>query len=107
MKMKFLIVCSVILFVVMLETKAKMIGGLQDVDTNDANLVPIIEFTETMLNRGVNSIYSHKIGKILKAQKQLVAGDKFYLTFEFNRTNSPKGQPISKNYEITFQYISR
>ncbi|CAG2114804.1 unnamed protein product [Medioppia subpectinata] len=78
-----------------------ILGGKQVVRSNDPDLQPIIDFTESMLNNGVNSIYTHKIANILKAERQVVSGDKYYLTFEFKRTNCLKGQPIPENCVFT------
>ncbi|CAG2112387.1 unnamed protein product [Medioppia subpectinata] len=92
---------SMIVFVLTYKTMAVILGGKQVVRSNDPDLQPIIDFTESMLNNGVNSIYTHKIAHILKAERQVVSGDKYYLTFEFKRTNCRKGQPVPEDCVFT------
>ncbi|XP_054153779.1 cystatin-like [Oppia nitens] len=70
-----------------------MPGGISDMDVNDPKLIPIVSFSEEMLDSSVNSIYVHRIDHLLKAQQQVVSGDMYYLTFEFNETNCLKGKP--------------
>jgi hypothetical protein len=72
--------------------EANTAGGIVDADPNDPQLKNVLQFCETMLDRAVNSPFSHKVGKIIKAQTQVVSGLKYYLTFEFSETNCMKNR---------------
>ena len=90
-KMKTFCFCFAILMVFL--AKANCSGEITDMDAKSAELKPITEFAELMLDRASNSVYVYKVGNVLKAQKQIVSGVKYYLTFEFKETTCLKNQP--------------
>ncbi len=90
--MKCIIVCLFVFYLGFMTIEANEAGGITDADPNDPQVKNVLEFCETMLDKAVNSPYSHKAGKIIKAQTQVVSGLKYYLTFEFSETNCLKNQ---------------
>ena len=90
--MKILSIFAIVLMA--LTTESFIVGGIQGMDSNAAELKPILEFAESMLDRAVNSLFIHKMGNVLKAQKQIVSGVKYYISFEFQETTCLRNKPI-------------
>lgn len=81
------------LLLVLCLTRTQAVGNLEDMDPNSEELKPVVQFAEQMLDKAVNSLYVHRIGTVLKAQKQIVSGIKYYIEFEFKETTCLKNKP--------------
>jgi hypothetical protein len=90
--MKCFIICLFVFYSGFMAIEAQLAGGIVDADPNDPQFKNVLEFCEKMLDNAVNSVFSHKVGKVIKAQTQVVSGLKYYLTFEFSETSCLKNR---------------
>lgn len=65
-------------------------GGRVPVEPNNEILVSTLSAVERKLDESINSPFVHRIGKVVEASSQVVAGIKFYVTFELNETTCKK-----------------
>jgi hypothetical protein len=78
-----------------------MPGGRVDIDPNTPAVAEAARFAYVLISNGINSVFTHKMGKVIKAQSQVVAGVKYYLTLEVAETNCKKDATNTDNCEVT------
>lgn len=81
--MKILLVFALIACV----AEAQLAGGLIDVDPQREDVLAAANFAYTLGVNSINSAYTHRLVKVVKAQSQVVAGTKYYLTLEIGETD--------------------
>ncbi|XP_038831170.1 cystatin-like [Salvelinus namaycush] len=90
-------------------------GGLVDADMNDPATRDALKFAVAEYNKGTNDPYVWQVAKVVKAQKQVVAGMKYIFTVQMARTLCRKGrvkdctvhQYPAVTYQCTFVVVSR
>ncbi|KAM9412330.1 cystatin-like isoform 2-T2 [Salvelinus alpinus] len=90
-------------------------GGVVDADMNDPATRDALKFAVAEYNKGTNDLYVRHVAKVVKAQKQVVAGMKYIFTVQMARTLCRKGgvkdcavhQAPAATYQCTFEVWSR
>ncbi|XP_036991237.2 cystatin-M [Artibeus jamaicensis] len=77
------------------------VGGLRDLEPNDPQVQKAAQAAVASYNMGSNSLYYFRDTRILKAQSQLVAGVKYYLTVEMGSTACQKGAVTGDHVDLT------
>ncbi|XP_036621547.1 cystatin-M [Trichosurus vulpecula] len=67
-----------------------MLGARTPMSTTHPEVKKAAQYAVETFNRGHNSIYYFRDSKIIKAEKQLVSGIKYYLTMEMGSTECRK-----------------
>ena len=90
--MKVLVIISLLVAVTYaaVTTRSSIAGGVVDADVNSEGVQDAAKFAYQMISASINSVHALKIGKITKAQSQVVAGVKYYLTMEVEETDCAK-----------------
>jgi hypothetical protein len=83
------------------QTTPPMPGGRVDIDPNTPVVVEAAHFAYVLISNGIDSVFAHKMGKVIKAQSQVVAGVKYYLTLEVSETNCKKEVTNTDNCAVT------
>ncbi|MBN3283332.1 CYT protein, partial [Polyodon spathula] len=78
---------GLLLCIAVLAVDTQMPGGLQDVSTDREDVQRAARFAVAEYNKGSNHPYSSKMIRIVSAQAQVVAGMKYYLHIEMERTH--------------------
>ncbi|XP_056291459.1 cystatin C (amyloid angiopathy and cerebral hemorrhage) [Pseudoliparis swirei] len=68
-----------------------MIGGFQDIDSNDEGVRNALSFSVVQHNRNSNDMFLSQVAEVIKAERQLVAGYKYRLTVRMAKTPCRKG----------------
>lgn len=71
-------------------------GGKHKIASDDKLVLESLATMEVDLNSQLNSPYVNRVGKVLEAYSQVVAGIKLYVTFELNETSCLKNE--TKDY---------
>ncbi|XP_015974938.1 cystatin-M [Rousettus aegyptiacus] len=79
----------------------RMVGGLQDLSPSDPQVQKAAQSAVASYNMGSNSLYYFRDTHILKAQRQLVAGVKYYLTVEMGSTACRKNAVTGDHIDLT------
>uniref|UniRef100_A0A8C1MUI5 Cystatin-like n=1 Tax=Cyprinus carpio TaxID=7962 RepID=A0A8C1MUI5_CYPCA len=66
-------------------------GGPVDADINDEDVQKALQFAVAQYNRQSNDAFVRKVFRVIKVQKQVVAGMKYMFTVKMGRTNCKKG----------------
>ncbi|XP_036909150.1 cystatin-M [Sturnira hondurensis] len=77
------------------------VGGRRDLEPNDPQVQKAAQAAVASYNMGSNSLYYFRDTRILKAQSQLVAGIKYYLTVEMGSTACQKGAVMGDSMDLT------
>uniref|UniRef100_A0AAZ3QX58 Cystatin domain-containing protein n=1 Tax=Oncorhynchus tshawytscha TaxID=74940 RepID=A0AAZ3QX58_ONCTS len=81
-----------LLAVAFIVTSADVIaGGVMDADMKDQATRDALQFAVAEYNKGTNDLYVWQMAKVVKVQKQVVAGMKYYFTVQMARTLCRKG----------------
>ena len=72
-------------------------GGYHQLDTKDESLIEVLANVQPLLNQKMNSIYYYKIGQVISAETQVVAGVNYHVKFEFGATNCRKDSKLLKD----------
>src|SRR5699024_5912718 len=75
----------------------EIVGGLHKIDVHDAELLRTLFDVQPQINDKLNSPYYHRIGKVIEAEAQTVAGVKFHVTFELGQTQCLKEKVTKEN----------
>ncbi|XP_062375633.1 cystatin-like [Sardina pilchardus] len=97
---------------------AGLIGGPSEANINDEGVQNALQFAVVQHNKMTNDAFINKVSKVVKVQKQVVAGMKYIFTVEMARTNCRKGGveteceihadlQLAKPYTCTFEVWSR
>lgn len=65
-------------------------GGLIDADPNSPAVKQAVDFAYAKISASLNTAHALQLGKVVKAQSQVVSGVKYYLTIEVNETDCSK-----------------
>ncbi|XP_029770832.1 cystatin-M [Suricata suricatta] len=79
----------------------RLVGGRQDLSPSDPQVQKAAQAALASYNMGSNSLYYFRDTKILKAQSQLVAGIKYYLTMEMGSTACRKSVATGDGVDLT------
>ncbi|XP_068922191.1 cystatin-M [Petaurus breviceps papuanus] len=69
---------------------ANMLGSRTPMSTSDPEVKKVTQFAVETFNKGHNSVYYFRDSKIMKAERQLVSGVKYFLTVEMGSTECRK-----------------
>ncbi|EPQ06552.1 Cystatin-M [Myotis brandtii] len=78
-----------------------MVGGVTDLKPTDPQVQKAAQAAVASYNMGSNSLYYFRDTRILKAQRQLVAGIKYYLTVEMGSTACRKSSVTGDRMDLT------
>ncbi|XP_024430084.1 cystatin-M [Desmodus rotundus] len=78
-----------------------LVGGRRDLEPNDPQVQKAAQAAVASYNMGSNSLYYFRDTRILKAQSQLVAGIKYYLTVEMGSTACRKSAVTGDRMDLT------
>ncbi|XP_019371700.1 PREDICTED: cystatin-like [Gavialis gangeticus] len=70
--------------------RSRLLGGLQDANENDEGVQRALQFAMSEYNKASNDKYSSRVARVVRAQKQIVAGVKYILEVELGRTTCTK-----------------
>ncbi|XP_006101648.1 cystatin-M [Myotis yumanensis] len=79
----------------------RMVGGVTDLKPTDPQVQKAAQAAVASYNMGSNSLYYFRDTRILKAQSQLVAGIKYYLTVEMGSTACRKSSVTGDRMDLT------
>ncbi|KAF5901416.1 cystatin-like, partial [Clarias magur] len=87
-----------LLVLVLAVTSNPLVGGPEDADVNDPDFKEALQFAVTEYNAKSNSIYTSKVVKVIKAQKQakVVDGLKYMINVKMARTSCKKAHAKMK-----------
>ncbi|KAK6489893.1 cystatin-like [Huso huso] len=98
----------------------RMVGGRTDADVGEEGVQDALKFAVAEFNKASNDMYIHRVSKVVKVQKQVVAGIKYIVTVQMGRTSCRKGgaekielcafhdEPeLAKTSTCTFEVVSR
>ncbi|XP_028676408.1 cystatin-like [Erpetoichthys calabaricus] len=77
--------------------RGRMTGGLRPANTNNAQVASMLDFAVSEHNKKSNDMYFHKVSRIVSAHTQVVAGLKYYIEAEIERTTCKKGSGMVEN----------
>ncbi|XP_067092211.1 cystatin C (amyloid angiopathy and cerebral hemorrhage) [Osmerus mordax] len=95
-----------------------MTGGVSDADMNDKSTQDALQFAVVQHNKKTNDMYVSQVAKVIKVQKQVVAGIKYIFTVDMARTSCRKGgaettcaihedPQVARPYQCKFEVWSR
>ena len=87
-------------------TTKEPIGGKKDADINDKTVQEMVAFAFELIGTESNSPHAYKMGKVLKAQTQVVNGIDYYLTFEMSETDCVKVTTDLTNCTVIVNNVS-
>ncbi|XP_008281710.1 cystatin C (amyloid angiopathy and cerebral hemorrhage) [Stegastes partitus] len=67
-----------------------LVGGPSDVDVNDAGVQNALNFAVVQHNRGTNDLYLSQVAQVVKAERQVVAGMKYFITVRLAKSTCKK-----------------
>ncbi|XP_025734646.1 cystatin-M [Callorhinus ursinus] len=79
----------------------RLVGGRTNLSPSDPQVQKAAQAAVASYNMGSNSLYYFRDTNILKAQSQLVAGIKYYLTVEMGSTACRKNVATGDRVDIT------
>ncbi|ELK24316.1 PREDICTED: cystatin-M [Myotis davidii] len=79
----------------------RMVGGVTELKPSDPQVQKAAQAAVASYNMGSNSLYYFRDTRILKAQSQLVAGIKYYLTVEMGSTACRKSSVTGDRMDLT------
>lgn len=106
---------AVFAIVFFVECFCSMPGGPRDIDKNDHGVKNALDLAVNQHNNRRNDMYRSEVVEVVKAQSQVVAGLKYFITAKMTRTNCRKGRTnevcgpmdAEQTYECTFTVWSR
>ncbi|XP_001382093.3 cystatin-C [Monodelphis domestica] len=72
------------------ERKPRLVGGITEANENEEGVQRAVNFAISEYNKASNDKFGHRIVRVVRAQKQLVAGIKYILEVEISRTTCTK-----------------
>ncbi|XP_029926838.1 cystatin-like [Myripristis murdjan] len=95
-----------------------MTGAPVDADVNDSGALNALKFAVVEHNKATNDLYLSQVARIIRVQKQVVAGMKYIITAELGKTPCRKGgadqectvhedQSKARPYQCTFTVWSK
>ncbi|KAM7084525.1 cystatin-M [Molossus nigricans] len=78
-----------------------LLGGRKDLQPSDPQVMKAAQAAVASYNMGSNSLYYFRDTRILKAQSQLVAGVKYFLTVEMGSTACRKNAVTGDRIDLT------
>ncbi|XP_038620995.1 cystatin-M [Tachyglossus aculeatus] len=81
--------------------RPNLLGGRRDLAVTDPEVQKLARDVVAKYNQASNSLYYFRPVKVLKAQSQLVAGVKYYLTVELGNTSCRKNQVLENHTDLT------
>ncbi|KAH9409497.1 hypothetical protein TYRP_010507 [Tyrophagus putrescentiae] len=90
--MKFIILFTALFALASAFPSSLLPGGRHSIDVNNPQLIDALEHVQDDLNARLNSMYYHKIVKVISAQSQVVAGVLYHVDFEFAQTQCLKSK---------------
>ncbi|XP_050612783.1 cystatin-M [Macaca thibetana thibetana] len=79
----------------------RMVGERQDLSPDDPQVQKAAQAAVASYNMGSNSLYYFRDTHIIKAQSQLVAGIKYFLTMEMGSTDCRKTRVAGDHVDLT------
>ncbi|XP_004627414.1 cystatin-M [Octodon degus] len=76
-------------------------GERKNLATNDPQVQRMAQTAVTTFNQGSNSVYYFRDTNIIKAERQLVAGVKYYLTIDLESTACRKTRVSGDHVDLT------
>ncbi|XP_019489439.1 PREDICTED: cystatin-C-like [Hipposideros armiger] len=73
--------------------RPRLMGGLLDADESEEGVQQALNFALSEYNKASNDAFHSRAMRVVRAQKQVVAGMKYYLDVEIGRTTCTKSQP--------------
>ncbi|XP_020824025.1 cystatin-M [Phascolarctos cinereus] len=70
-----------------------MLGARTPLSTSHPEVKRVTQYAVETFNKGSNSVYYFRDTRVIKAERQLVSGIKYYLTVEMGSTECRKGSP--------------
>lgn len=74
-------------------SRPRLVGGLMDADEKDEGVQEALSFALSEYNKASNDAFHSRAMRVVRAQKQVVAGLKYILDVEIGRTTCTKSQP--------------
>ncbi|KAF6284219.1 cystatin C [Rhinolophus ferrumequinum] len=74
-------------------SKLHRVGGLLDADVNEEGVQQALNFALSEYNKASNDAFHSRAMRVVRAQKQVVAGMNYFLDVEIGRTTCTKSQP--------------
>ncbi|XP_023281673.1 cystatin-C [Seriola lalandi dorsalis] len=95
-----------------------LVGGPQDIDINQEGAREALDFAVVQHNRGTNDLFLSQVAKVVKVQRQVVAGSKYIITVKMGKTPCRKDsanelcavhtdEALARPYQCTFTVWSR
>nr|XP_012633807.1 cystatin-M [Microcebus murinus] len=78
-----------------------MLGERQNLSTSDPQVQKVVQAAVASYNMGSNSLYYFRNTHIIKAERQLVAGIKYYLTVDMESTTCHKNRSAGDHVDLT------
>ncbi|KAM6160254.1 cystatin-M-like [Erethizon dorsatum] len=83
------------------EPRDRRTGERKNLATNDPQVQRMAQTAVTTFNKGSNSVYYYRDTNIIKAERQLVAGVKYYLTMDLESTACRKTRVSGDHVDLT------
>uniref|UniRef100_A0A670Y2P5 Cystatin n=1 Tax=Pseudonaja textilis TaxID=8673 RepID=A0A670Y2P5_PSETE len=93
---------SSLLFIALLkiggrEGRQRLLGGRENASPEEPGVQAALQFAMNEYNRGSNDMYASRVSEVVEAQKQIVAGVKYFFTVRIGRTVCRKGASDLEN----------
>uniref|UniRef100_A0A670Y9D9 Cystatin n=1 Tax=Pseudonaja textilis TaxID=8673 RepID=A0A670Y9D9_PSETE len=75
----------------------KLLGGRENASPEEPGVQAALQFAMNEYNRGSNDMYASRVSEVVEAQKQIVAGVKYFFTVRIGRTVCRKGASDLEN----------
>ncbi|XP_026556773.1 cystatin-2 [Pseudonaja textilis] len=94
-----LLVCSVLLLSCICKQAlgTRLLGGRENASPEEPGVQAALQFAMNEYNRGSNDMYASRVSEVVEAQKQIVAGVKYFFTVRIGRTVCRKGASDLEN----------
>ncbi|XP_069462525.1 cystatin-C-like [Ambystoma mexicanum] len=79
------------------DIKPPLLGGLKESSVLEKGTKEALRFVEMEFNKVSNDMYIAKVFKVIKVQKQVVAGIKYYISVEMAKTTCRKSSNVGEN----------
>uniref|UniRef100_A0A670Y7B7 Cystatin n=1 Tax=Pseudonaja textilis TaxID=8673 RepID=A0A670Y7B7_PSETE len=74
-----------------------LLGGRENASPEEPGVQAALQFAMNEYNRGSNDMYASRVSEVVEAQKQIVAGVKYFFTVRIGRTVCRKGASDLEN----------
>ncbi|XP_066535144.1 cystatin-like [Hoplias malabaricus] len=75
---------------------SSLVGAPISADMNETEVQDALQFAVVQHNRASNDMWTSQVTKVIRVQKQVVAGLKYIFTVEMARTSCKKGGVLEK-----------